>query len=382
MAGHEHEQLRQGSVRRYVDEGRFWSYVARDRTTVLWFRLLPFVVIGALMLVNYLDDELVRGRYVLVVAPVMIALVNGPIITLIAGMVSVAAYISGRSVSAYGLEADWWIDIPSVLIIALLAVFFAWARGRLIDRLLGITMVAETTQQAIVPEAPRHVGPYEIASVLRTPQGSTNLVGGDFFDVEASAHGMRLILGDVQGHDLQTIQITNTIMGAFKERAGDDISLSLLTERLHRRMVAINSGLSEWHQRFATALVAEFRPWDTSVTFLTCGHPPPVLIRDEARLLSLPALPPLGVEHQQNFESYVRQTPFHPGDMIHLYSDGMVEARNSAGDEFPMVKYMNEYLRRDYPRDPELFIDFIRQAFFRNNFVITDDLSSLTILYN
>ncbi|MFC4336559.1 PP2C family protein-serine/threonine phosphatase [Salininema proteolyticum] len=369
--------------RRYEDGDDVWTNLSHGAGPLIGLRILPLAIMALVVTVNLLFAPEVEVRYYMLAAPLLMALVNGPIVTLAVSAAVLAVYVAGEDCPVSDCEygGTFWARVASLGGLFLLATGITWLRGRVRRRYESITAVAEKTQEAIVPEAPDRVGPFAIASVLRTPEGYANLVGGDFFAVEPYGRGIRLILGDVKGHDLATIQLTNILMGAFRERAMEESDVTEVARRLHERLSVFNGSVEPFEEYFATAVVAEFDPDAESVTLVNCGHPPPVFVGREADLVEVRPLPPLGVEHGESFCGRALRLPFRRGDMVHFYSDGMSEARNHGGEVYPMVGLMNEYLARGLVREPEPLIWFLRDQFYSHGFVIADDMSSLTIGY-
>lgn len=92
-------------------------------------------------------------------------------------------------------------------------------------------------------------------------------------------------------------------------------------------MVACDDG----DESTATAVIGRYHP-DRGLLRWTCaGHPLPVLLRERrARLLDPPPGGPgmpLGVLPGETYTA--AETPLHPGDVILLYSDGLIERRGS-----------------------------------------------------
>ncbi|MFE9817373.1 SpoIIE family protein phosphatase [Streptomyces sp. NPDC005773] len=49
-------------------------------------------------------------------------------------------------------------------------------------------------------------------------------VGGDFYDIQPSPHGTRLVLGDVQGKVLGAVSTASVLAGSFREAASDGVT--------------------------------------------------------------------------------------------------------------------------------------------------------------
>lgn len=72
---------------------------------------------------------------------------------------------------------------------------------------------------------------------------------------------------------------------------------------------------------------------------VSCGHPPPLLCQgDQVTLLPVarPA-PPLGLAADTPNAFRLDTVAFGPGDTLLLYTDGLAEARDSAGEFFPVL---------------------------------------------
>jgi serine phosphatase RsbU (regulator of sigma subunit) len=72
---------------------------------------------------------------------------------------------------------------------------------------------------------------------------------------------------------------------------------------------------------------------------VNCGHPPPLLLRDDkvrTQEVNEPALPlGLGVPSESEYE--VETFGFEPGDLLLLYTDGVIEARDRTGTFYPLA---------------------------------------------
>lgn len=100
---------------------------------------------------------------------------------------------------------------------------------------------------------------------------------------------------------------------------------------------------------------------DTGVLrWVNCGHPTPLLIRDErvlAGALDSPPQPPLGLAGP--FIAAPRQVhemKLEPGDCVLLYTDGVVEARDADGEEFGLNRFSDFIIRSEAAgeRPPEV----------------------------
>ncbi|MZE69783.1 PP2C family protein-serine/threonine phosphatase, partial [Streptomyces sp. SID5789] len=95
------------------------------------------------------------------------------------------------------------------------------------------------------------------------------------------------------------------------------------------------------------------------VRMVSCGHPPPVVVRDgrPATMSVLHPAPPLGLGHLVNPRYHVESFPFEPGDLLLLYTDGVTEARDSAGTFYPLAERITGWPEND----PDAFLGRFRR---------------------
>lgn len=273
----------------------------------------------------------------------------------LAGLPPVAAFAYGAAGTAvfaalvlFLLAAPWTgvahargTDLATVAAIGLLSVVIAWVRRRRDAQLVSVRTVAEAAQLAVLPPVPDRVGPVRCAGLYRAAQRGT-LVGGDLYDVRAGPYGVRALVGDVQGHGLAAVGTVAALLGAFREGVLDDPELADVAARLDRRLLADTvgspAGTPGLPELFATALLLEFPPALDQVRIVSCGHPPALLLR--ASTVSEVAVepgPPLGLGLAGADLAVVADVPLLPGDRLLAHTDGVTEARDAAGDFYPLA---------------------------------------------
>ncbi|MGV9273164.1 PP2C family protein-serine/threonine phosphatase [Streptomyces griseosporeus] len=187
--------------------------------------------------------------------------------------------------------------------------------------------VAERLRDAVVPRFPAELARYgvEAAAVYR-PEARTARVGGDWYKTRMLPSGQVLIaLGDARGHGLDAVTLMAKLRYALAGLAFTGRPVEELTAWLNE--VACDDG----DESTATAVIARFHR-DRSLLRWTCaGHPCPLLVRgsDVTLLDPPPGGPgmPLGVLPGEHYTA--GQTLMGPGDVVLLYSDGLIERRGS-----------------------------------------------------
>ncbi len=201
------------------------------------------------------------------------------------------------------------------------------AVAKLESQLAQERQVAIELQRAILP---LHDGPFDLPG-LRTvvrylPASRAGLVGGDWYITAEMPPGNVLIaLGDVAGHGLAAAAGMARLRGAL---AGLAIT-GAPPERLVGWLNDLVHHVAPEHT--ASVVAGYFDPASRIFTWAQAGHPPPVLVREgQAR----PLPPPAGIMLGAGKAPYQAATlVLAPGDLLLLYSDGVIERRDRSIDD-------------------------------------------------
>ncbi|MDF9813933.1 PP2C family protein-serine/threonine phosphatase [Streptomyces sp. SPB162] len=220
----------------------------------------------------------------------------------------------------------------------LLAGMIGLGVNRLIARygrsLATVRSVAEAAQRAILPTPPERIGPLDIAVRYRAAQSEAR-IGGDVYAVEDTPYGTRLLIGDVRGKGLGAVAAVSVVLGAFREAAEWASDLPELAGRLEHALIreGVRRSGEDQTEGFTTALVAEFSADCRTLRLLNRGHPAPYLLVGGV-VLALDAVEPdlpLGMGRLNGHRSAPDTHALPPGGSLLLITDGVTEARDSAG---------------------------------------------------
>lgn len=157
-------------------------------------------------------------------------------------------------------------------------------------------------------------------------------VGGDAFDYAYNRGVLDIALFDTIGHGLSSATLAALIVGAYRQSRRLRKSLPDVARAID---VAIRSYPAT--PVFATALLGRFEVASGTLDWITCGHPQPIVSRDGVCLPEDPEVVPgvpLGLGDQGTLIGSQNQTVLQPGDGVLFFSDGVVEARDGAGEPF------------------------------------------------
>jgi serine phosphatase RsbU (regulator of sigma subunit) len=198
--------------------------------------------------------------------------------------------------------------------------------------------IAREIQAWLVPSTPPAIPNAEVAFYTR----AQNSVAGDYYDafyptLDAAAGGkLMLVMADVAGKSVPAALLMATLQASLRTIASEGLPLTPLTTRLNHYACAHSLG----GQRFTTAVLAEYDPASRRLSYVNAGHNSPVIRRASGTTERLESSGlPLGITTEATFPS--SEIALQPGDTLVLFTDGAVEAFNSAGEEFSDNRWLN-----------------------------------------
>lgn len=191
------------------------------------------------------------------------------------------------------------------------------------ERYGEILRQARKIQASILPRHAPVYGDFEIAGRTQPMEA----VGGDFFDyIPLTEKIFGLAIADVSGHGLPAALQTRDIYMGLRMGLGRDYKIVRTVERLNE--IIHRSTLTS---RFVALFYGELEPSGVFI-YVNAGHIPPFVLGQDGGVRYLteggPVLGPL--THSSYERGFVR---LEPGDLVALFTDGIVEARDPEGHE-------------------------------------------------
>ena len=176
------------------------------------------------------------------------------------------------------------------------------------------------------------------------------LVGGDFYTlIRLPDDRVVMILGDVSGKGVEAASMSALVKTALSAYAWEGMG----PQRMARSLNSMLMGFSRL-ETFATMFIAKIDLRRGYATYCSAGHPPSMLVRTppasaqggaspaEIELMSVQS----GVVGAFETMSYEAGSfEFSPGDILFMYTDGAIEARDPAGDFFGEQRLRDTLLR-------------------------------------
>jgi len=229
---------------------------------------------------------------------------------------------------------------------------------------------AREIQRGLMPRRMPHLHGFSIANAWQPARG----VSGDYLaafkldDARAA-----LCVADVAGKGFPAALLMSNMQAALKSLASENISPSELCGKLNLLMCG-NTPL----RKFITCFYSELDITTRKLTFTNAGHNAPMLLRRDGECIRLEeGGRVIGAFCDSTFTQ--QEIQLYDGDKLLLFTDGVTEARNAAGDEFGEQRLqacLRSYVGRNAAELRTLILDDVT-AFCAGNF---DDDATLMVL--
>ncbi|MER6124793.1 PP2C family protein-serine/threonine phosphatase [Streptomyces sp. NPDC001795] len=310
-----------------------------------------------------------------------------------------------RRALAFGLPAVWGATAVTYKLacplaqqnslgarIATSAVFFAVGTGLLLHvrhtllrELKQARKVAGAAQSVVLRPLPPRIDGLNIAAAqLSADRGAS--VGGDLYEVIATDHGVRVVMGDVRGHGLAALATVAAVLGSFREAVHDEPELTQVLRRLDRALARHLRGQepdSPVMEEFVTVLLLEIGR-DGELSALNCGHPWPYRLEPGRvdPLARTEPLPPLGPFPLPDDLSTTDCGRLPPGQALLLHTDGAEDARDFRGRFFPLSATLTEAVRAGPAVEPQAVLRTVFTALQHHIGGTPPDDIALLVLHN
>jgi hypothetical protein len=205
-------------------------------------------------------------------------------------------------------------------------------------------------------------------------------VAGDSVDYAVDAGCARFAVFDGMGHGLQAAQLAVLAVSSYRSARRSGRSLS---DTAHQ--VDGDVDLAFGGEAFTTAVLAELDTDTGVLTWVSAGHPAPLLLR-QGQLVKVLRVPPglpfgLGLPADLSSTYPVGSQQLQPEDQILLYTDGVTEARSPGGEFFGidrLVDLLARHLAGGLPV-PETMRRVVRSLLEYHQDQLVDDATMLLI---
>jgi sigma-B regulation protein RsbU (phosphoserine phosphatase) len=197
--------------------------------------------------------------------------------------------------------------------------------------------VAQKIQQSLLPRGGLQQPGLDVHGI----SVSCEETGGDYFDYIRRPGGrLALVVGDVSGHGVGAALLMSTARALLRAFTAGEASPHEAVTRLNRFLSAdVETG------RFMTLFYGELSLRERRLTYVRAGHNEPVVFRRSKGTFEELGEGGIALAMMEDFEfESAGPVQLEKGDVLCLYSDGLVEAMNPAREPFGMDR-LRELIR-------------------------------------
>jgi len=232
--------------------------------------------------------------------------------------------------------------------------------------------LASKMQLGLLPNAPQISG-YEIYGYMET----ADAVGGDYYDIINCQKSDWVIIGDVSGHGFSAGQIMNMVQTSIQTKLRDDnnenTTPSQLLEIVNRAVSYNIENIGEDKYVTITALKVEE---NGSVTHSGL-HQDILIYRDKDNTVESIGTDGLWLGFSFDLNRNIENKTFvlNPGDLMFLYTDGITEARDKAGNllDEKIVDFLKENGKKNLREIKDSMLEYMK------NYTTDDDVTMFFI---
>ena len=309
------------------------------------------VAVAALAASQYATGRPIAVAW-LAIAPLLASLVLRPPRTALLAAWTVLLGL-GLALHGHGPAGRPGSQLSVLVLLAAFAVVNSALRIAAQRRLGQARAVARVAQSALLREVPRSVAAARLASRYLSASAEAR-VGGDVVEVIADGANPRWLVGDTRGKGLAAVRLASVAATSFRDAcAQPGLSLAEVA-----RAVDASVTRAAAQEDFVTAVFAELDPrgW---LQLVNCGHPPALRLSADGELAELSPTAfatPLGLHPDIHPSTFSVRT----GDRLLFFTDGLLEARDRAGDFFRVDQHTDALRRPDLQAAADELLERLR----------------------
>ena len=186
--------------------------------------------------------------------------------------------------------------------------------------------IAKQVQARLFPQTLPPLKTLEYAGVCR----QALQVGGDYYDfLDLGSERLGFVIGDISGKGIAAALLMANLQANLRSQS------AIAVDQPQRLLRSVNQLFCEntTDGAFATLFFAEYDDATRRLRYANCGHLAALLLRCNDAIERLESTATvLGVFKRWDCE--IGETQIFPGDILALYTDGITESFNDAGEQF------------------------------------------------
>jgi len=195
------------------------------------------------------------------------------------------------------------------------------------DQLESELEVVSEVQRKLLPKNLPEIHGFKLATHYET----SRYAGGDYYDtVDIQENLWGFLIADAEGHSAPAAVLMAMTCALFRAYPASPSDPAAVLHYLNQHLCKVAE------PSFMTALYAVYNVKQQTMRIARAGHPLPMIYRSsdkKAFELDCPGVYPLGIEPYE-IEIPVTETKLLPGDRFLVYTDGLSERFNAAGESY------------------------------------------------
>ncbi len=217
-------------------------------------------------------------------------------------------------------------------------------RLALMDKELDI---AASIQSALLPEGSLENEAVKVVAHME----QARIVGGDWYDYWVDGDRLVVVVGDAAGSGIPAAMLATLAMSAVRAEAVDRRDPLEVMRKANKALYP-----HRLEDRFITILYGELDLRTLRFRYVNAGHNDPYLIRRGGEVVTLPSERRTILGAFESMDLQVEEVDLEPGDRVFLYTDGVVDCRDSRRRPFG-EKRLRRFLKEAGSRSAEAFLN-------------------------
>ena len=234
---------------------------------------------------------------------------------------------------------------------------------------------AREVQLKLLPASSPNLPGYDIAGICIP----TDEIGGDYFDYIPLTHNrLGLAVADVSGHGIPSALVMTAFRALLRTKALGNSRPANIANTIDRLLPQFTG-----NNHYVTVLYAVLEAPSGDLTYISCGHPPPLLLRANGETETLnrhnPALG-LALGIFQNLRHSDEEVNLAKGDILVLYTDGAFELMNRNAEAFGIQRLVRVIRENQHLAADEIILKVIRATQdFSDDYGYLDDFTLVIV---
>jgi sigma-B regulation protein RsbU (phosphoserine phosphatase) len=230
--------------------------------------------------------------------------------------------------------------------------------------------LAAKVQKQLLPQQLPNLPGFQVAAHTEP----AHIVSGDYFDFyDYPDNSQGIVIADVMGKGLPASMLMSKLQACLRILGPEHTELRTLATRLNE-LLRYNLTLLRFISLFLIRLDMKVK----KLHYCNAGHNPGIWWNNATNSIQLlkPTGPAIGLSHTAEFSSKTIQLD--SGDLILLYTDGIVEARDENNKEFGQHRLEN-FVKENKEKSAKQFLSDFRKSFKEFTQYIQDDITLLAL---